>query len=367
MAIAYINGIIYSGHGRETGKAILTNNGIIHGIVDADKVEEEYTIKDLGGLNIAPSLIDLQIYGGNGLMFSTELTTEAISATYEYCLSGGCSHFMITMATNTIEKFLRGMEVVREYWVKGGKGLLGLHMEGPYLNPVKRGAHILDCIKKPEMGEVEMILAKGKDVLKMITIAPELCEERIIKLLLDHHLIVSAGHTNATFVEGKKGFALGIPTSTHLFNAMSAFQSREPGMVGAIYDDEKAKSSVVADGIHVDFAAVRISKRQMGKRLFLITDAVAEVLHGEYQHIFKGDRYTLPDGTLSGSSLTMMKAVQNCVEKIGIDLEEALRMASTYPAQLLKHGPKLGKIETGYVADFVVFDNAFQVKEMILS
>ncbi len=139
MQTAFTNATIYTGHGREQGKAILVGDGLIEAVVEENAIDEGYTISDLGGLNIAPALIDLQIYGGNGKMFSSELSLETLSSVYQYCLEGGCAHFMITMATNTMEKFLKGMEVVKEYWKRGGKGVLGLHMEGPYLNPEKEG------------------------------------------------------------------------------------------------------------------------------------------------------------------------------------------------------------------------------------
>ncbi len=365
MKIAYTNCSIYTGIKKETGKAILVNNNITEGLINEKELPAGYAIKDLGKLNVAPAFIDLQIYGGDGKLFSAELNTEAIAATYRYCLRGGCTQFMLTMATNTIENFLKGIDLVKQYWQQGGKGVLGLHMEGPYLNPVKKGAHILECIKKPTVDEVAMLLEKGKGVLKMMTIAPEVCDEKIIRMLMDNDIIVSAGHSNATYAEAAKGFALGIPAATHLFNAMSPFQSREPGLVGAVYNNDTVKSSIVADGVHVDFVSLRISKKIMGERLFFITDAVAETAKGEYRHVFKGDRFTLPNGTLSGSALTMMQSVKNAVAHAGIPLEEALRMASAYPAQLLKTKVPLGKIEAGYAAEFVLFNDALDVKDVV--
>ena len=283
----------------------LVKDGIVNEVVPSSAIPAGYRRRDIPGALLAPAFMDLQIYGGNGKMFSTELTIESLDATYEYCLGGGCTQFMITMATTSIEKFLSGIEVVRDYWAQGGKGLLGLHMEGPYINPVKKGAHLEKFIKTPTVEEVKMILDKGRGAVKYITLAPELCDPEIIQMILHLGIIVSAGHSNANYQEATAAFDAGIPVATHLFNAMSPLQHRAPGLVGAIYDHPKAKSSVVCDGIHVDFPAVRISKKIMGDRLFYITDAVAEVKHGEYQHIFKGDRYTLPDGTLSGSALTM--------------------------------------------------------------
>lgn len=365
MKTAYTNGTIYTSEKKLTGKAILVADGVIENIVDSNNIGSEYVIKDLGGLNIAPAFIDLQIYGGNGKLFSANLDEPSIQATYEYCLNGGCTQFMITMATNTIEIFLKGMEIVRRYWEQGGKGLLGLHLEGPYINPEKKGAHIANCIKKPTVAEVKMLLDQGRDVLKMMTLAPEVCDLEVIELLLQNDIIVSAGHTNATYEEARDKFAAGIPTATHLFNAMSPLQSRAPGMVGALYNDDRVKASIVTDGIHVDFAAVSISKKIMGERLFFITDAVTSTSESAYQHVFTGDRYTLPNGTLSGSALTMMRSVSNAVNYCGISLDEALRMASTYPAQLLKDNKLLGKIAKGFTADFVVFDDALNVNQVI--
>jgi N-acetylglucosamine-6-phosphate deacetylase len=363
MYTAYTNGKIFTGDNIESNKAVLTDNDIIVGVVNADAVPTQYRNEDLKGFTLAPAFIDLQIYGGNGKLFSHELSVESLKATYEYCLHGGCTHFMITMATNTIEKFLKGFEVVRAYWQEGGKGLLGLHLEGPYINPVKKGAHLEACVKKPTIEEVTMLLQKGAGVFKMMTLAPEQCNDAVIELLQQHNILISAGHTNATYKQAMSAFNKGIRAATHLFNAMSPLQHREPGMAGAVMNHPFVASSIVCDGIHVDYAAVHIAKKVLQQRLFFITDAVAETTSGEYQHLFSGDRYALPDGTLSGSALTMLQCVKNAVAHAGISLEEALRMASAYPAQLVT-GKKLGRIEQGYQADFVVIDSSLELQRV---
>jgi N-acetylglucosamine-6-phosphate deacetylase len=366
MSTAYIAREIFTGQDIQTGKAVLVRDKKVMDIVAVADIPSNYRTRELPGYLLAPAFIDLQIYGGNGLLFSAELSTAALEATYEYCLEGGCTQFMITLATNSIDKFLRGLEVAREYQRNGGKGLLGVHLEGPYINAAKRGAHLEKFIKSPTEEEIGLLLQKGKDVFRMMTLAPECCDAACIDLLLRNGIIVSAGHSNATYEEAIDGFYRGIPAATHLFNAMSPLQGRHPGMIGAIYDHNEVRSSIVCDGVHVDFASVRISKKIMGDRLFFITDAVTEVQYGEYSHLFKGDRYTLPDGTLSGSSLTMLRAVRNGVEKAGFPLPEALRMASLYPAAVLGESDIRGCIRPGACADLILLDDQLNLLQVIV-
>src|SRR5580658_5715136 len=177
MATAFITREVFTGHEIQTGKAVLVKEGRVVDIVAASAIPAGYRQQSLPGYLLAPAFMDLQIYGGNGLVFSTELTTDSLDAVYEYCLQGGCTQFLITMATNSIEKFLRGIEVVRNYQNGGGKGLLGIHLEGPYINPAKKGAHLEKFIKKPTREEINLLIEKGRGVIKMITLAPEQCDK----------------------------------------------------------------------------------------------------------------------------------------------------------------------------------------------
>jgi N-acetylglucosamine-6-phosphate deacetylase len=367
MPIALIARELFTGRDIQTGKAVLVRDGKIVDIVAASAIPAGYRIRELNGYMLAPAFMDLQIYGGNGSVFSADMTTGSLEAVYEYCLQGGCTQFMITLATNSIEKMIRGMEVAREYRNSGGKGLLGVHLEGPYINSVKRGAHLEKFIKKATVDEIRLLLQHGRDIFRMMTLAPEQCDRECIELLISHGVVVSAGHSNATYEEAIDGFYQGIPAATHLFNAMSPLQGRQPGFVGAVYDHNDVRSSIVCDGIHVDFASVRISKKIMGERLFFITDAIAEVQYGEYMHVFKGDRYTLPDGTLSGSALTMLQAVRNGVEHAGIPLPEALRMAALYPATLLGLQDRYGIIAPGAAADMVLLDEQLNLLQVMVA
>lgn len=260
--------------------------------------------------------------------------------------------------------FFKSIDAIRDYLSKGGKGVLGIHLEGPWINKVKRGAHIESLIHAPAIREVREILDYGKEVIKMITLAPEVCSKEVIELILSYDVVVSAGHSNASYAEGKQAFANGITAVTHLYNAMSPLGHREPGLVGATMDDGNVMASIIPDGHHVDYAAIRIIKKVMGERLFAITDAVTDTNEGYYQHQLAGDKYEA-GGVLSGSALTMQKALQNLVQECGIDLGEALRMCSLYPARLLRLDSYIGKIEKGFNADLVILDNTLQLKQLI--
>jgi N-acetylglucosamine-6-phosphate deacetylase len=360
---AYFNGRIFDGERFLKNACILTDNHKIVTLIADNKIPINAQRIDLQGNTIAPALIDLQIYGGNGALFGEFPSVEALKATYQYCLSGGAAHFMPTVATHSEKVMFQAIDAVRAYQQQGGKGVLGLHLEGPFINMKKRGAHLKSFIKEyPLVKDVERLLKFGEGVIKMMTLAPEVVHEDVIEILQKNNIILSIGHSNATFAEAKQAISKGISVATHLFNAMSPFQHRAMGVVGAIYDDSNICTSIVADGYHVDYQAIKISKTILKERLFLITDAVTENLKGHYNHRLEGNKYVISDGTLSGSALTMLKAVQNCVEKVGISLEESLRMASLYPARVLDLQHQFGRIEEDFSADFVVFNDDWQVQ-----
>jgi|SRR5450432_11339 len=355
MKQAYQADEIFTGDEVLYNQVILTEENFIKGFVKQGSVPSDYPLKHFPNCFIAPAFIDLQIYGGNGKLFSNTLDMDALEATHDYCVAGGAAYFMITMATNSMDNILKGIHAVEAYWATGKKGLIGLHLEGPWINPIKKGAHIASFIKKPTLEDAELLLENGQGTIKMITLAPEQCDEEIIDFLLKNEILISAGHSSATYEDARHAFKLGIPAATHLFNAMSPLQGREPGLVGAIYDDPGVMCSIICDGIHVDFATVRISKKIMGRRLFFITDAVTASSEGFYPHVFHGNRYTMPDGTLSGSCMTMISTFRNAVQQSGISIEEALKMCSVYPGSMLKNSYN-GKIMPGNTTNMNIID-----------
>ncbi len=309
---------------------------------------------------VAPAFIDFQVYGAAQKLFSVYPEAETLQVMHEVFSAEGTCLFQPTLATNKIEVFQKAIDAVRDYWQQGGKGVAGLHLEGPWLHPTRRGAHIESIIHSPTVKEVEALLAYGEGVIKTITIAPEVCSDEVLQVLLSSDVILSAGHSNATFAQATESFEKGIPTVTHLFNAMSPLHHREPGLVGAALQHASVLASIIPDGHHVDFAAIRLAKKLMGDRLFAITDAVTETLEGPYQHHLVGDKYEC-NGTLSGSAISMYDAFYNLVMQVEIDVEEALRMCSLYPARALKMAHLYGKIAPGFAAQFVVLDKSLKL------
>ncbi|RFS24006.1 N-acetylglucosamine-6-phosphate deacetylase [Chitinophaga silvatica] len=357
MSVTYVNARVFTGEMILDNYAVTTNNGVISQVLPMSDIANADQQIDLNGKLLAPAFIDLQIYGGNGKVFSLYPSIESLTATVNYSVEGGASYIMPTVATIGPEIMLGAMKAIRDYWENNGKGVLGLHLEGPFINPAKKGAHLEQYIHKPTQSDIDWILENGRDVVKMITLAPECCDSALVRQLQEAGIIVFAGHSNATYAEAYTAFDGGIHHATHLFNAMSPLESRAPGIVGAIYDHPQVNASIVADGVHVDFASIRISKKIMKERLFLITDAVEENKENGYIYLKQADRYVSNTGVLSGSRLTMAKAVRNCVEKVGIPLEEALRMGSLYPAQVVGRSNQLGKIQPGYQAAMVAIDS----------
>lgn len=366
MQALYNSRIISSGR-IVTDKVVLLLGNKILAVVEEDSVPDSVTRIDLNGAYLAPGLIDLQIYGSGGKLFAGTPSVAALEQMEADLLSQGTTGFFATIGTNSNEVVEAGIEAAKAFRagenVKGN--FWGVHLEGPYLNAKRKGAHPEKFIKKATLDEVQGWIESAEGTVTMMTVAPELQDKEVIDYLHAHHVILSSGHSNATYDEGKAFLNKPIQAVTHLYNAMPPMHHREPGYIPAIFE-ERPYTSVVADGIHVDFNMIRLAKRELGNRLFLITDAVTATNEGEYQHRYTGDRYVMPDGTLSGSSLTMLKAVENCVKHVGIELAEAINMASLYPAQLAGKAKK-GKIKAGYDADLIIFDHDFKVLNTIIA
>lgn len=349
------NCTLYTGTTILPHHALLIEAGQIAAVLSDAEAPTDVPGVDGRGLGVAPALLDLQVYGAHGQLFSVQPGVESLTALTTHAFQHGTTGLLATMPTNSWEMMQAALEAGREFQ-RQQPGLLGIHLEGPYINPLKKGAHQQEFIKAPTVPEIEALLKMGEGVLKMMTLAPEVATPGVLARLLEAGVVLSAGHSNATYAQAMAGFRIGFTAATHLFNAMSALQGREPGLVGAVYDAATASASIIADGVHCDFAAVRISQKILGERLFLITDAVTDSHQGAYLFRRQADHYVDTQGVLAGSALTLPQAVRNCVQHVGLSLAEALRMASLYPARVLGLTGQLGYLQKGYAADFWLFD-----------
>jgi N-acetylglucosamine-6-phosphate deacetylase len=365
-----------------TGYEILENHAVI---IDGDKISKvckqneltaDIATKDLHGAIVAPGLIDIQVNGCGGVQFNETLdalsveTLEKMQATN---LTYGCTSYLPTLITSTDEFMIKAVNVMREYLAKHPNQALGLHLEGPYINPEKKGIHNVNYIRQPSQKMIDF-LCENADVIKIITLAPEKVESHYIKQLCDAGIHVSVGHSNGHYDDCRRGFNAGIRLGTHLFNAMPYITGREPGVVGAIYDEPEVYVGIIADGQHVSWANIRNSHKIKQDHLILITDAMllagsnlTSAVFADKTIYYKDGRCVDENGTLGGSALTMIEAVKNAVEYVGIALDEALRMATLYPAKAIGVDKQLGSISENKIANLVIFDRDFSNVKTIVN
>ncbi|WP_337008315.1 N-acetylglucosamine-6-phosphate deacetylase [Pantoea sp. AS142] len=367
---ALINGRIYSGHEVLDNHAVVVADGHIAHVCPREALPTGIEQKDMAGAIIAPGFIDLQLNGCGGVQFNDSidaLSIETLETMQRANEKSGCTSFLPTLITSSDALMKRAIETMRAYLQKHQHQALGLHLEGPWLSKAKKGTHDPALIRLPDAAMVQY-LCDNADVISKVTLAPENAGSDVIRQLTDAGIIVSAGHSNATYKEAKAGFSAGVSFATHLYNAMPNFAGREPGLIGALFDSPDVYCGIIADGLHVHYANVRNAKRIKGDKLVLVTDATAPAGAAINEFIFAGKTIYYRDGlcvdengTLSGSALTMIEAVQNSVEHVGIALDEALRMASLYPARAMGVERQLGSIEAGKIANLTVFTRDFKI------
>jgi N-acetylglucosamine-6-phosphate deacetylase len=375
MKYALVNCNIYTGNEIVYNKAIIIENNYIKSLVDASKVPFDMDFIDLGGLSVAPGFIDLQVNGGGGYFFTDNPTEEAVSTIFEAHKKFGTTNFLPTIISTSYENIIKAINTVGKCLSNNKYGVLGLHIEGPYLNDKKAGVHNKKSIRSIQDEEFYYLIEKGTNIIKLITLAPENVDKRYIQMCINSGIRVSAGHSDSTYEQACEAFKIGVSSVTHIFNAMSQLGSREPGLVGAALENDDIWASIIVDGVHVHFSSVRICKRVKPlNKLFLITDAMPPV--GKPEETFKiGDseifckegKCITKDGILAGSSLDMATAVRNCVQRVGIPIDEALRMASTYPAEFLGINNLLGRIKPNFIANLAIFDNQLHVRGTVIN
>ncbi|MBN8947049.1 MAG: N-acetylglucosamine-6-phosphate deacetylase [Rhodanobacter sp.] len=326
--------------------------------------------QDLAGAMLLPGFIDVQVNGGGGVLFNEAPTVETIRRIGAAHRRYGTTGFLPTLISDRVEVMREALAAVEQALAEGVPGLLGIHLEGPYLAPARKGVHDAKYFHVPGADELALLCAPHRGI-RLVTLAPDRVLPASIRALAAAGVIVCAGHTAADYETTRAALDAGVRGFTHLFNAMTPFGSREPGVVGAALEDAASWCGIIVDGHHVHPASLRvaIAAKARGKML-LVTDAMPPVGADRPDYVLNGETITVKDGicqtasgVLAGSALDMAAAVRNTVQMLGLPLDEAVRMASTWPAEFLGLGASRGRIAAGCRADLVAMDDALRVQQ----
>lgn len=369
-----LNGTIITPFQILKGKVIYIKNGKIIAIEKKENITApiKTEVIDAGDGFVVPGFIDIHVHGGGGsdIMDGKYEAVKQVAATHSRF---GTTAFLPTTMTVSKDKIIGGLKSIHEAFIKGtgAAEILGVHLEGPYISSEKKGAQKEKDIKKASIEEfLEFNQASG-NLIRIVTIAPEKPGAiDLIRWLHKKGIIASVGHSNATYKQVQEGIKAGLTHVTHIFNAMRGFDHREPGVVGAALSSPKLILEMIADGIHLHPVAMKIlTQVKEIEKIVLITDAMRAAsepdgtynLGGQEVTVVKGQA-RLKDGTLAGSVLTMNKAVCNMVDKVGVSLTEAIRMATINPARCLGVESKKGSLEPGKDADIVILNKKLKVE-----
>ncbi|WP_417616150.1 N-acetylglucosamine-6-phosphate deacetylase [Oceanisphaera sp.] len=367
---------IFTGEQWLLDHAVVIDHGRISAVIPRGSLAPELPSHDLNGALLSAGFIDLQLNGCGGVMFNGDISEATLATMQRTSLASGTTSFLPTLITSPDADMRQAVAVTHAYMAKHANQVLGLHLEGPYTNLKRKGIHPARQIRPLDEPMLDFLCRHG-DVIAKMTLAPECNQPEHIARLKAAGIMVALGHTAASYDEAMQGIAAGIGFATHLYNAMTPTgNGREPGVVGAVYDSPDIYAGIIVDGVHVHDANVRLAHKVLGSRLCLVTDATAAAGAGPEltQFDFCGTRVLVRDGqcldehgTLGGSSLTMVAGVRNLVERIGLPLAEALRMASLYPARAMGKDQDLGSISVGKVANLVVLNEDLSVKNTLVN
>lgn len=324
---------------------------------------------DLGGGWLLPGFIDAQVNGGGGVLFNNSPDVATLRTLAQAHRRFGTTGLLPTLISDDVQVMRAAIAATRQAISEGVPGVLGIHLEGPYIAPARKGTHDANKFRVPDAAEIALAASLDNGVT-LLTLAPERVPLESIRVLVERGVVVAAGHTAASYEEARAGLEAGIRGFTHLYNAMSPLTGREPGAVGAALEDRDSWVGIIADGVHVHPASLRVAlaTKPRGK-VMLVTDAMPPVGAEDPRYELYGEVITAVDGvvrnaagSLAGSALDMATAVRNSVQLLGVSLAEAARMASTYPAQFLNLDDRYGHIAEGHHADLVLLDDALQVR-----
>jgi N-acetylglucosamine-6-phosphate deacetylase len=363
---------IFDGEDWHQNAVLLVNGGSSEGVVSETAAPKKAFVHDLGKVVLAPGFVDLQVNGGGGIMFNDHPTVEGIETICRAHARFGTTALLPTLITDTPEVTAAAIAAGIEAARRKVPGFAGLHLEGPHLSIARKGAHDSKLIRPMTDADQAALIAARKELPTLLaTVAPESVTTERVAALTQAGIVVSLGHTDATYALAGVYADAGASMVTHLFNAMSQIGNREPGLVGAAVDDGRLSAGLIADGIHVHLSTIEIALRaKFGPgNIFLVTDAMATIgtdltsftLNG--RTVYRKDgRLTLQDGTLAGADLDMASAVRFICSLRGLDLPEALPMASLYPAEAIRRDDRLGRLTKGSAANIVALSDGLDVR-----
>lgn len=356
-----------------SGRAVLIEHGRIAALPPASERLAFPSVALPAEALIAPGFIDIQVNGGGGVQFNDAPSAEAVQVIAAAHRRLGTTGLLPTLITDTAETMCAAAAAVETMCAIPGSGVLGLHFEGPFLNPERAGIHRRELIRVPEAEDLRLLLGVSDRLAGaplMLTLAPERFDDTTLARLAASGIVLSAGHSAAPFERIVSALRHGLRGFTHLYNAMPPLAGREPGTVGAALLDPDAWCGIIADGLHVHPAMLRLAWRAKGERLVLVSDAMAPAGTTATEFTLAGRVITrsagalrAADGTLAGADLDMAQAVRNAVRLLGIPTAAALRMASRSPAEWLGLADRLGHIAPGYQADLVLLSPELEVLE----
>lgn len=371
MALAYTNGRVLLPRGFDDDSVVVVDQGRIVAIGDSGVIPSGAECRDLDGKFLVPGFIDVQVNGGGGVLFNDDPSVETIRRIGEAHRRYGTTGFLPTLITDELDIVRAGIAAVDEAIATGVPGVLGIHIEGPFLNPARKGIHDAQFMRR--LGESELELLTGlKRGRTLLTLAPEQTSSQMIKLLAEAGIIVAVGHSDATYEETRGALDAGVTGFTHLFNAMSPLTSRAPGVVGAALADSKSWCGIIVDGVHVNPVNLQIAMRARGgaEKFMLVTDAMPNIGTDWTSFPLQGQDIAVTpevcrgaDGTLAGANLTMIRAVQLAYSLLGISFEDAIRMASINPATFLGLNMHHGDISLGKSGNLLIIDENFEFSE----
>jgi N-acetylglucosamine-6-phosphate deacetylase len=369
MAFALTGARVFDGERMLDDAAVVIDGDAIAKLCRTTELAPNIERRHVEGL-LAPGFIDVQVNGGGGVLFNAEPTVDAIRAIGAAHRRFGTTGFLPTFITDRREKMAAAIGAVRAALAAGVPGVLGIHLEGPFLNPARKGVHDAGFMRVLDDADLALMTSLGRG-RTLVTLAPEMVPGDAIARLAATGVVVAAGHTAASYETIKAARAHGLTGFTHLFNAMPPLASREPGPAGAALEDRGCWCGIIVDLHHVSPAMLRVALAARGpERMMLVTDAMPSVgsdldhfdLLGRTIRRANG-KLTTADGTLAGSDLDMASAVRNAVAHLGVSLEDALRMAARVPAAFLRLDGELGRVAPGFRADLVLLDAALHVSE----